>query len=251
MYTPNTAYESNNRSFTATVQYYAGFYISLETAQVVNFTISQSLVANNAITRLREYTELANNVNAINFPSLTEGSPSAMPEEIPTIELPDMTGVEAIAPAIDNVTDSVEELNESIGRTTETEHAASKGASALGQQLRKLASDVLVAGKSADRASNGLGKMVSAFVRIAKYRAIRAIIRGITEGLREGVQNLAAFDSSFNGTMSSLVSSTAYLKNAFGTLAQPLLEILIPVIVQVIEICCTLTAELPMICLMR
>ena len=50
MYTPNTAYESNNRSFTATVSYYDGSYHDIDAAKVVNFTISQSLVANNAIT---------------------------------------------------------------------------------------------------------------------------------------------------------------------------------------------------------
>lgn len=209
--------------------------------------------------RLSEFARLGNTMPTINVPQIQTVQQTVEPFEmpdIPFIQLPDDNGLETIAPTAQRAENAVDSLNETIASTRTEMSATQSSTEGLASSFRALGVSILSVtkkaygfdkgakdnrtslqklGNAAKQATHGFSKLISQFTRIARLRAMRAIIRGIVQGVTEGVQNLARFDSAFNSTMSSLVMSTAYLKNAFGTLAQPLLELLVPAIVTVID----------------
>ena len=107
---------------------------------------------------------------------------------------------------------------------------------AFAASLGAVASGIKAAGHAAKNAIGHFTGLFNSFVRIVKYRAIRAVLRQITEGFTTGVQNLAIYSDKFNETMSTFVTYTLYLKNALGTLAKPLIEVAVPIIKQIIEL---------------
>lgn len=79
----------------------------------------------------------------------------------------------------------------------------------------------------------GISRLVQQFMRLARMRAMRAIIKQIASGFREGVENVynysKAINSSFAPSMDSATSSLLQMKNSIGAAAAPLLQSLIPV----------------------
>ena len=79
----------------------------------------------------------------------------------------------------------------------------------------------------------GISKLIGQFMRLARMRAMRAIIKQIAAGFREGVENVynysKAIGSSFAPAMDTAVSSLLQMKNSIGAAAAPLLQSLIPV----------------------
>lgn len=82
-------------------------------------------------------------------------------------------------------------------------------------------------------------KLLQQFGRVAKMRAMRAIIRGITAGLKEGIGNLYQYSKAMKGTFASAMdaasTSILYMKNSIATAVAPLIEALVPVLDQVVE----------------
>lgn len=189
-------------------------------------TLAESLERVNE--RLSEYaSRTSKSLGAVATPQTTT---------TPTSEIPmNTSGMETIAASAEQATQSAEQLVTVQGEVSEALNNTAKSAQKASAAVKKTADDTEKASKSAKKASGHFGGLLKSFIRIAKYRMMRAILRGIIEGFREGIQNLAQYDSAFNETMSSFVSSTAYLKNALGTLAQPILELVVPAIVQVID----------------
>lgn len=79
--------------------------------------------------------------------------------------------------------------------------------------------------KSAGFFNSTIGK---AFKSIILYRALRKIITQIGQAFQEGIKNIAAYSASTGAAMDSFVTDTMYLKNAMGSLAAPIIELLAP-----------------------
>lgn len=84
-----------------------------------------------------------------------------------------------------------------------------------------------------------LGGLLSSFIRIAKYRAIRAVIAALTKGFQEGTKNIYEYSRATNNifakNMDKIATSTNYMKNSLGAVAAPLLNIITPAIQVVID----------------
>lgn len=95
--------------------------------------------------------------------------------------------------------------------------------------MKKSVSDI---GKTAKGSTSALSKLFSSIKRIAFYRLIRTVIKTLTDGIRTGIENVYQYSriigSDFKGSMDSIASSAIYAKNAFGTFAASILQVLAP-----------------------
>ena len=85
-----------------------------------------------------------------------------------------------------------------------------------------------------------LGKLSSAFKRIAFYRLIRAAIKEVTDGVKTGIDNLyqwsAAMNGSFAQSMDRGASASLMFKNSIGAMLGPAIEAVIPLLVQLANV---------------
>lgn len=85
-----------------------------------------------------------------------------------------------------------------------------------------------------------IGKFVSQFARIARFRAIRGIVKGAAEGIKEGIGNLYQWSKGigghFAGAMDVAASKMMLLKNSLATAVAPVIETcLIPLLSKVVS----------------
>lgn len=82
-------------------------------------------------------------------------------------------------------------------------------------------------------------ELMSAFARIALYRAMRTIIKSITEGFQEGLSNAYQWavltGNQFASSMDKIATSTQYAKNSIAAMAMPLYNAVAPVIDALID----------------
>lgn len=94
-------------------------------------------------------------------------------------------------------------------------------------------------GKTAKGALGSVSTLLSTIGRIAFYRAVRALIKGITNAIKTGVNDLyqwsKAMDGEFAAAMDRASTSMLYFKNAIGTVLEPFLLRLIPVLEKVTD----------------
>lgn len=84
---------------------------------------------------------------------------------------------------------------------------------------------------------------LASIVRIAKYRMLRMALKEMAQTFREGIGNLYQYSTALNSTdsamnkqtMDSYASSLLYLKNSAGAAAAPLLQMLLPVVQQLVD----------------
>lgn len=112
-----------------------------------------------------------------------------------------------------------------IDSVTESTEAAEVPTKSLRDRIEELS----------DAAKNSkLGKLLSQFARIAKYRFLRTILKHISSGFSEGVQNVYEYSKAIGGSfapaMDSAASAMLTMKNSIGAAAAPLIQSLIPVI---------------------
>lgn len=85
-----------------------------------------------------------------------------------------------------------------------------------------------------------LGKLSSAFKRIAFYRLIRAAIKEVTDGVKTGIDNLyqwsAAMNGSFAQSMDAGASASLMFKNSIGAMLGPAIEAVIPLLIQLANV---------------
>lgn len=131
----------------------------------------------------------------------------------------------------------------------ENEVRVSRISSALGKmksniahttkETRKLSDLFSSIGGNADKSSSSVGKLFASIKRIAFYRIIRTLIKTIGESLKTGIENIYQYSrimgTDFKKSMDSVASSAIYLKNALGTFAAPILQIITPAITFLIE----------------
>ena len=191
--------------------------------------LSAALTEANA--KLSEYARLAGSVGNFRLPRITTPraqTPQATIDNAPTDQM-QMFGVSQIGSEAQDAVGPMQQLVDTTKQLGEAGKKAGEGIKETGKQIKKAGEHA----KSASKHSHGL---LSSFMRIAKYRAIRAVLKAITEGFREGIQNMARYSTEFNGVMSQLSTSTLYLKNSLGAVARPILEVLIPALTKLIDV---------------
>ena len=99
------------------------------------------------------------------------------------------------------------------------------------------------AGRGAEKGASGLAKFGSSLLRIAKYRAFRAVIRNITEAFTEGLANVREYSSGLTGeghriaaAFDSMSTHSLTMKNQMGSAFAELLTTLMPIIEKVVAL---------------
>ena len=76
--------------------------------------------------------------------------------------------------------------------------------------------------------------------RALQLMAFRSTVRTVMRLTKEGIQNLAQYskatDNAFNGSMSRMMSSVSQMKNAFATAMAPIIQMIEPYVVKVINL---------------
>ena len=103
----------------------------------------------------------------------------------------------------------------------------------------KNASEHKKAGNSAHHHASGLTRLAAALKRILIYRAIRGVIKAVTSAINEGIERMYAWseanDQVFMRVMDTYATEVQYLKDAIGAALAPLIEMLMPYLVQLVD----------------
>ena len=114
-----------------------------------------------------------------------------------------------------------------------------KAATESTKETSKTATEVKKLSDNAKKASKGTNKFVASIGRIAMYRAIRTAIKDISSAIKEGLTNLYEYSkevgTAFAPTVDTLRQHVLRLKNTFATALRPVLEALIPVVIQLVD----------------
>ena len=115
--------------------------------------------------------------------------------------------------------------------------AKSKQAGATG---KKAMNDIGKGAKQASGQTKGLvTSLKGGIATLLKYalgmKAVTGVFRVLKDLLKEGLENLAQYSSTYNATMSGFTSATATLKNSLATLAEPILNLIIPALTTMIN----------------
>lgn len=107
----------------------------------------------------------------------------------------------------------------------------------LGRRIKDAAVGFLTMGRNANKSKSGL---LSSLGTVLKYaigvRTLFAAVRMASKAVVEGTQNLAQVSGSTNASISSLMTSLTYLKNAFATAFAPILTVVAPIIATLINL---------------
>lgn len=84
-----------------------------------------------------------------------------------------------------------------------------------------------------------LGEFTKSIKRIALYRIIRSIVKTIEDAIKEGTKNLynysQAIGSQFSKSLDTITTSLSYMKNAFITVFEPVINAITPFIEKVVD----------------
>ena len=138
--------------------------------------------------------------------------------------------------------DALREAIEEIEEFGETEEETSEDLDDATESIDRQERSVRRVARSYGSARSGLDKFLSTVKRLVIMRAIRAGIREVAQGFSEGLENLyrysEAMDSmdaaSAKNSLDSVATSLAYMKNAVGAAAAPLIQQLVPVLQTVV-----------------
>lgn len=103
----------------------------------------------------------------------------------------------------------------------------SKSAQKASGSMKKLA-------KESSSANKGFSNLTRTMKNMMLSMAMFQIMYKGLEFLKAGLQNLAVYSKEYNKSMSELMSSTSQLKNAFAVAFQPILNMVIPILAQLI-----------------
>lgn len=140
--------------------------------------------------------------------------------------------MERVTAAAAKMREALTEQKETTEETAEAEEKTDESTESISDSLKKLTA-------STHKATGALKKLVKAFGRIMLYRAIRNIIKNIGAAIKEGLTNLKAYSEAvgteFSPAVDTLRQHVTMLKNAFATALRPVIEALIPVIIQLVD----------------
>lgn len=113
----------------------------------------------------------------------------------------------------------------SIGSTARESKSAEEGIKRIGNQAKK----------SADQ-MDGLGKKIGQLAkRFLSLYVLTKGLRALMNATKEGLKNLSDYSPTFGSSIAALQGSVATLKNALGTLAAPIVQAVIPALIQLIN----------------
>lgn len=114
----------------------------------------------------------------------------------------------------------------------EKEEKAAKQTAKLAKEHKNLAA-------ATKESATGFRKLLASVGRIAFYRAIRTALKAITSAVKEGLTNLYTYSqevgTAFAPAVDNLRKHVLMLKNSFATALRPVLESLIPVVIQIVD----------------
>lgn len=103
--------------------------------------------------------------------------------------------------------------------------------------FRSLITGIKQTGDEAEKSKGKIGGFLGMVKRVALMRAIRSALRLLVQGLKEGIQNLVEWDYAWGNntsgayqTMTELKSLANQVKNTFGAMAMPIIQIVTPAI---------------------
>lgn len=141
--------------------------------------------------------------------------------------------------AIDRLQLSLSEAAAALRELTAILNSQTQAASKSAKETGKTAREVKKLGDSAKKSSNGMNKFRASIGRIAMYRAIRSAIKAVTSAIKEGLTNLYEYSqevgTAFAPAVDNLRQHVLRLKNTFATALRPVLEALIPVVIQLVD----------------
>lgn len=133
---------------------------------------------------------------------------------------------------MERLADAVEKVNGAVKENTSVSKTNAKETSKTTQEHKK-------AGNAAHHHANGLKRLAAALKRILIYRAIRGAIKAVTTAMNEGIQRMyewsKANDQIFMRVMDTYATEVQYLKDAIGAALAPLIEMLMPHLVQLVD----------------
>ena len=131
------------------------------------------------------------------------------------------------------------EISDKLSEMTSVLQSNSKAASSSSKAVKQVKSSMSALSKTASKAATSLGNIPRAFGRIALYRAIRSVIKNLSASIKEGLTNLkdysAAVGTAFSPAVDNLRQHVMMLKNAFATALRPVIEALIPLVIQLVD----------------
>lgn len=139
-------------------------------------------------------------------------------------------------------TTGFEKLKASAGRALEKVKRLASGTAKAGKEFLKFGKFIahpIKAIKNLVKDSNSANKGFSNLLRTMKQMVLsmavfQVMYKGL-EFLQSGLKNLAVYSKDYNKSMSEMMSSTAQLKNALAVAFEPILNAVIPILVQLIN----------------
>ena len=114
-----------------------------------------------------------------------------------------------------------------------------KSAKEASNAMKDVEKETEKAGSAANKSSGLFGKLIKSLGRIAFYRAIRTAIKNVSSAIKEGLTNLYAYSqevgTAFAPAVDGLRQHVLLLKNAFATALRPVIEALIPIVIQLVD----------------
>ena len=103
-------------------------------------------------------------------------------------------------------------------------------------KIRDVTKTTVDLGKKTKKSQGALSHLLQNIKKIILYRLIRKAMADVAKALKEAITNLALFDSSFNDTMSKIVTSSEKMKASIALLFQPIIDSVEPLITSLSEI---------------
>lgn len=126
---------------------------------------------------------------------------------------------------VEGASAAVKDAQKNTKNLTDTEEENKKTTNALSDAFRSLRKAI---------GNIGIVRLLGQFTRIARYRALRAVLRQITQGVSEGLSNFKKYSEAIGGTyynnMQDLSAQLMTMKNSIGAAIAPAIQAAIPVI---------------------
>jgi len=155
------------------------------------------------------------------------------------IDIQVSSSANATASAFEELSEKLDGISSKLSALTNIVKKQSRAASSHANSTKKVSSAIRNLSATADKAQKSLSGVTRAIGRIAFYRAIRSAIKAVSSAVKEGLTNLKAYSeqvgTAFAPAVDNLRRHVLLLKNAFATALRPVIEALIPVIINLVN----------------
>jgi len=155
-----------------------------------------------------------------------------MAESVQKIGIDVQANTSQATKGMERLADAVGKVNGAVKENTSVSKENAKETSKTTQEHKK-------AGNAVHHHANGLKRLAAALKRILIYRAIRGAIKAVTTAMGEGIQRMyewsKANDQIFMRVMDTYATEVQYLKDALGAAIAPLIEMLMPHLVELVD----------------